>query len=483
MEYYDLICLGCGPAGEKAATQAAYFNHRVAVVEKNALPGGAMANTGTLPSKSLRETALLCSAFRRRPIPGINHITEIDSKLSIHKFMAHCHQVQQQEHDRIESSMDRHGIDVYSGRGRLTGPNSLIIEREDREAVHLEARYIFIGTGSKPVRPDFIPFDGKRVVDADGILQLDRIPRSLVIVGGGVIGCEYACIFAEIGTRVTLVHPRESVLPFLDEECRTRLIHSMIDAGIELRLNACVKGARIDYLADEVVVRCEDNTEVSGEVLLWAAGRSSNSENIGLEEIGVKLGKRGLIEVDQHYQTNIPSVYAAGDVIGFPALASTSMEQGRVAACHMFDIEFRKDVSNISPIGIYTIPGISMVGLNEETAEKENVDYIIGKAEYRQNARARMLGDCCGLVKCLFDRSTLAIIGATIIGEDATEMIHLAQLAITAGLGAHDLIGATFNYPTLTELYKYAAYDALHNLNQASNNSGLNSTTQKLSAA
>lgn len=483
MKHYDLICLGCGPAGEKAATQAAFFNHRVAVVERDARPGGAMANTGTLPSKSLRETALLCSAFRRRPIPGMNHAAEIDGHLSIHQFMAHCHAVQLQEHDRIESSMDRHGIDVFNGRGQLTGPNSLIIERPNQDPVNLHADHILIATGSKPVRPDFVPFDGKMVVDADGILKLDRLPQSLVIVGGGVIGCEYACTFAEIGTRVTLVHPREAVLPFLDRDCRARLLQSMIDAGIELRLNACAKDIHVDRMADEVHVVCEDGTEVTGEVLLWAAGRASNSQDIGLEDIGVQLGQRGLIKVDDHFQTNIPSIYAAGDVIGFPALASTSMEQGRVAACHMFDVDFKKEMSSLIPMGIYTIPGISSVGLNEEQAQDKGIDYITGEAEYRLNARARMLGDQCGLVKCLFDRSTLKLIGATIIGEDATEIIHVAQIAMMAGLTVNDLVSATFNFPTLTELYKYAAYHALQNIRKSTDNHNRIDTAQQLDAA
>ncbi|MBT8486689.1 MAG: Si-specific NAD(P)(+) transhydrogenase [Phycisphaerales bacterium] len=459
MSDYDLICLGCGPAGEKAATQASYYGHRAAIVERQARPGGAMVNTGTVPSKALRETALLCSAFQRRPLPGTEF--KVDHNVSIQRFMAHRHLIEQQEHDRIESSIDRHNIDVHRGHGHVVDPHTIVVRSGDGTETRITAKHILIATGSRPVRPDHIPFDHPCVVDADEVLALDRLPASMVIVGGGVIGCEYASIFAEIDVDVTLIDPRGEILSFLDGECRDHLIRALGDHGIDLRLNTAVTGVQ-PRPDGRVRVDCEDGTALSGDVLLWAAGRASNSDGIGLEDVGVELGRRGLVLVDDHYRTNIPSIYAAGDVIGFPALAATSMEQGRVAACHMFDIDFKQKVADTIPIGIYTIPGISMVGLKEDEATGAGRRIAVGRAAYRDNARARMLGDTEGLLKCVFDADTRCLLGATIVGEQATELIHLAQFAIAQGAGIDYFINACFNYPTLNELYKYAAYSALH---------------------
>jgi NAD(P) transhydrogenase len=461
MREYDLICIGCGPAGEKAATQAAYFKKRVAMVERNALPGGAMVNTGTIPSKALRETALLCSAFNRRPLPGTAF--RIDRNVSVSKFMARRHLLEQQEHDRIESSMDRHGIDVHHGAGRLVDAHTVAVQHDDGATTTIRGKFILISTGSSPLRPPHIPFNLPNVVDADGVLKLDRIPSSMIIVGGGVIGCEYASIFAEMNVKVTLVHPQEHVLPFLDAECRQHLIDAMSEQGVDLYLNKSVVEAR--HNSDGTIwVKFESGGSMSADVLLWAAGRSSNTHTIGLEEAGVHLGNRGLIAVNEHYQTNIPSIYAAGDVIGFPALTSTSMEQGRIAACHMFGIDFKTSLTSLMPIGLYTIPAISYVGMNADEATKKGHEVVIGRALYRYNVRGRMLGDEQGILKCVFDRNTRAMLGAFIVGEDATELIHIAQCIIAHGGGIDYLIGTCFNYPSLGELYKYTAYSALQNM-------------------
>lgn len=461
MREYDLICIGCGPAGEKAATQAAYFGHRVAIVEQQAQPGGAMVNTGTVPSKALRETALLCSAFNRRPIPGVEF--ELDRSLSPARFMARRHLIEQQEHDRIESSMDRHGIQVHHGRGKLIDAHSVSITANDETQTQIRGRFILIATGSSPLRPSHIPFDLPYVVDADGVLNLERMPESMIIVGGGVIGCEYASIFAEINVQVTLVHTGPHVLPFVDSECRDRLLASMRERGVTIMPDKAVAGAE-PHRARGVRVQFEDGGNATAEALLWAAGRSSNSAGLGLEQVGVNLGQRGLIVVDEHYRTNVPSIYAAGDVIGFPALAATSMEQGRIAACHMFNIDFKTKLANEMPIGLYTIPAVSMVGISEAEARKAGRDVVIGRTLYRYNARGRMLGDEQGLLKCVFDRNTRMLLGATIVGEDATELIHLAQCVLAHGGGIDYFIGACFNYPSLSELYKYAAYSALQSM-------------------
>jgi NAD(P) transhydrogenase len=461
MTTFDLICLGCGPAGEKAASQAAYYNRRVAVIEKAALPGGAMVNTGTIPSKALRESALLCSALNRRPLPGLGF--DIDRNLSVPRFMAQRLLIEEQEHDRIERSMDRHRIDVFHGHGRLVDPNTVDITHEDGTVTTLRGKHILVAAGSRPVRPGHVPFDTPVVVDADGVLELDQLPDSMIIVGGGVIGCEYASIFAEINVHVTLVHPGPSILPFIDSECRACLERAMRDQGIELLLDTSVETVDTPVHGG-VRVSCTDARTLSADIILWAAGRQPNTDDIGLTNVGLETDERGRIAVDEHYRTSVPSIYAAGDVIGFPALAATSMEQGRIAACAMFGLEFKRRIARNMTIGIYTIPGISTVGMTEEQAVEAGHDVVIGRARYRDNVRGRMLGDEQGLLKCIFDADTRCLLGATIVGEDATELIHLAQSVLLHDEGINYFIDACFNYPSLTELYTYAAYSALQEL-------------------
>ncbi len=432
------------------------------MIERAARPGGAMVNTGTIPSKVLRETALLCTAYRHRPLPGMEY--QIDTTSSMTKFMARRHLAQLEEHDRIEASFDHHGIDVRRGTGRIADEHSVVVSAPDGTETTLTAQYILIATGSSPVQPDHIPFDQPTVVDADGVLELDRMPKSLIIVGGGVIGCEYACTFGEIGVAVTLIEPREAILPFLDAECRDLLVASMRDAEITVQLGDAVEAVSADRR--QVSVVCESERTLEADALLWAAGRSSNTTGIGLESVGVATGNRGLILVNEHYQTNVPSIYAAGDVIGFPALASTSMEQGRIAACDMFNIDFKSKLAATLPMGLYTIPAVSMVGINEAEARETGRDVVVGRARYHQNARARMLGDDRGLIKCVFDRQSRELLGATIVGAQATELIHIGQALIVSGSGVDYLIDACFNYPSLSELYKYAAYSALQAIDE-----------------
>jgi NAD(P) transhydrogenase len=462
VEPYDLVCIGSGPAGEKAATQAAYFGHRVAVIEREVRPGGAMVNTGTIASKSLRETALLCSALRRRPLPGVS--AEVDLNQSIHKLMAQRYRVQYQEHDRIERNFDRLGVEVHRGQGRITDRHTVTVEALDGSVTELKARFILIATGASPLRPDHIPFEHANVVDADGVLDLARVPSSVVVVGGGVIGCEYACMLAEIGVRVVLVDPRDALLGWLDHECRDHLVRAMSDEGIEIRLNTTVQSAT-PLGDDRIEVRLDEEETLDCDVMLWAAGRSSNTAGIGLENVRITTGKRGLLLVNENYQTSVPTIYGAGDVIGFPALASTSMEQGRVATCHMFEIDFKRKLADTLPFGLYTIPAIYSVGLNEAQAQEKGYSVVVGRAAYRLNARGRMLGDEEGLVKCVFDARTRRLLGTSIVGQDATELIHLAQFVIGFEGGIDDLINTCFNYPSLSELYKYAAYDALGKMN------------------
>jgi len=321
VEPYDLICIGCGPAGEKAATQAACFGHRVAIVEREASPGGAMVNAGTIASKALRETALLCSAFRRRPLPDWE--CTVDHRLSVAKLMAQRYRVQYQEHDRIERSLAQAGVGVHRGHGRIVDRNTVSVEAIDGSTTTLKTKFILIATGSSPLRPDHIPFGNSRIVDADEVLDLNHIPDTMLVAGGGVIGCEYACMFAEIGVSVTLAEAQAAVLPFIDSECRDHLLRSMGDAGIDIRLNTSIAEAVVDE-GDSVCARADDGDEIRCDVLLWTAGRCSNTYDMGLDDLGIALGTRGLVEVDEQYRTNVPGIYAAGDGICFLALACTS---------------------------------------------------------------------------------------------------------------------------------------------------------------
>jgi NAD(P) transhydrogenase len=462
-ERYDLVCIGSGPAGEKAALMAASAGKRVAIVERQSSPGGAMVNTGTIASKVLRETALLCSAFRRRPIPGVGFA--LDRAISLPRFMARKTLVQIEEHDRIERSIDRHGIDVLRGIGRISGDHRLDIEGADGLTLSVETEHVLIATGSRPFRPDSVTFSHPHVVDADGILELDRMPRSLIVVGGGVIGSEYACIFAEMGVETTIIEPRDALLPFLDPEIRTTLLSQFGQLSIRTLF-----GCNVESVAPEgerATVRMKDGRTETADTVLWALGRVGNTDGIGLETLGIAPDKRGLLTVDAQYRTSAPWVWAAGDVIGFPALASTSLEQGRIAACHMFGIPYREKLAATVPIGIYTIPAIGAVGLTEEEARTKGIDVVVGRARYRNNPRGRMLGDDQGLCKLVFDAADRKLLGASVIGEDATELVHLAQAAIVFGAGIDFFVDACLNYPSLGELFKYAAIDAAETLSRA----------------
>jgi NAD(P) transhydrogenase len=454
---YDLVCFGSGPAGEKAALMAASAGRRVAIVERESMPGGAMVNTGTIASKVLRETALLCSAFRRRPVPGIEFA--LNRQLSLPRFMARKTLVQIEEHDRIERSIDRAGIDVLRGVGRIAGEHLVEVTRPDRSTDVLDADYVLIATGSRPNRPGNVDFTSPSVVDCEGILQLDRMPESLIVVGAGVIGCEYACIFAEMGVHVTLLEPRDAVMPFLDREVREVLVARMREISIEI-VHGAMPDSVVGNAEGTATVRTKDGREYRGSVVLWSLGRIGNTDGIGLEGVGLVPDQRGLLKVDSSYKTAVPWIYAAGDVIGFPALASTSLEQGRIAACSMFGLAYRDKLAATVPIGIYTIPAVASVGLTEEEAKQKGCDIVVGRARYRNNPRGRMLGDDQGLCKMVFDAQDGRLLGATIVGEDSTEQIHVAQSVIAMGGGIDFFLEMCFNYPSLGELFKYASIDA-----------------------
>lgn len=456
MARYDLVCIGCGPAGETAAVTAGQRGLRVLVVESAGRPGGAMVNTGTIASKVLRETALVCSAFRRRPVPGIE--ARPDTNLSIAAFMARTTLVQIEEHDRIEETLDQAGVEVRHGRGSLVDPHTVRITQADGSSELVEAENILLATGSRPARPDWIDFDHPRIVDADGLLSLDRMPSSLTIVGGGVIGSEYACIFAELGIHTTLIEPRSGLMRFLDDEIRQRLEAELIETGVDLRLGS--KPSSLHGREHDAVVELDSGESIESEVILWSLGRQGNTGGLDLEAAGIHANDRGVITVDDDYRTGCPSVFAVGDLIGFPALASTSIEQGRVATCRMFGFDHDRALAATVPMGIYTIPSVGHVGRTLEEAGAAGIDAVVGRANYRHNSRGRMLGDDRGLLKIVIDRESERVIGCSVVGEDATELVHLAQFAISTNQTLGWFEQACFNYPSLTGLFREAAEDA-----------------------
>jgi NAD(P) transhydrogenase len=453
---FDLVIIGTGPAGEKAAAQAGYFGKRVAIVERAPEPGGAGVHTGTLPSKTLRETALYLSGHQSRALYGV--AVELDRTAELVHLMARKNAIAESESKRIRQNLARHQVDYVRGVAKLTGPNTVVVDGGDGSRT-LTSDFILLATGSRPYRPKDIDFADDRIHDSDEVLAIGRLPDRLAILGAGVIGCEYACMFAALGTRVTLVDTRDKILPFLDQEVIERLSDSMRKLGIELR--QAVRWTSVTRDGENVRVALSDGTAVEVDQLLFAAGRLGNTEGLGLDAVGVKVDSRGYVTVDDAYRTSVPSIFAAGDVIGFPALASVSMEQGRVAMCHAFGFDYKKRVSRMMPYGIYTIPETSAVGETEQTCREKGLDAVVGRAFYENNARGKITGDTEGMTKLVVCAKTRKLLGVHVIGENATELVHVGQ-AVLHLEGSVDLfIDMVFNFPTLAETFKYAAYDCL----------------------
>ncbi len=450
---YDLIVLGGGPAGEKGAAQAAYFGKKVALVEKAEEPGGAAVHTGTLPSKTLRETAIFLSGYRQSELYGVT--VELNPDLAVPKLLSRKNAVRDAEVARIKWNLERHGVISFHGAGRLVDAHTV----DTGGGQTISAEIILIATGSIPFQPPGIAFEDEDIDDSDTILVIDRLPKSMVVLGGGVIGCEYATMFAAMRVNVTLLEGRPRLLPFLDLEMGERLRGAMTSLGVDIRLETTSKSVR----RDGKVIACElsNGETIQCDKLLVASGRSGNTEGVGLQGVGVTVDKRGYVQVDESYKTTTPNIYAAGDVIGFPALASTSMEQARVAVCHAFGFQYKKQVSHLLPYGVYTIPEVSCVGFSEEQAKEKKIDYVVGRAFYRDNARGKIVGDKDGVIKLVFDKSNRKLIGCHCIGDRASELVHIGQVAIATGGTIDTFIEMVFNYPTLAEMFKYAAYDAL----------------------
>ena len=461
MSDFDLIVIGAGPAGEKGAAQAAYFKKKVAIVEREPVVGGACVNTGTVPSKTLREAAIQLTGFKQREVYGVD--IALKNNVTIADLMARKQQVIDKEWRMIEKNLDRHRVARYHGDARMVSDHEVQIDRRDGSSDRISGAVILIATGSSPNRPASIPFDDEFVYDSDSILKLDRIPESMAVVGAGVIGCEYASIFASLGTRVSLVDGRTSLLPHIDREIAKQLLSRFqTQLGIDLYLGSPVK--TISRKDSGISVALENGFAIEAEKCLFAAGRISNTATLNLEGVGVTLGKNGVVIVNENYQTSVPNIYAAGDVIGFPALASTSMEQARVAMVHAFDLKYKTKVATLLPYAIYTIPELAAIGLTEQDCREKKIDVELGRAYYRNNARGQIIGDDAGMIKLVFDPNTLKLYGVHVIGENASEILHVGMVTMHYEGTINAFIECVFNFPTLGEAYKYAAYDGLGNV-------------------
>ena len=467
---YDLIVLGSGPAGEKGAAQVAYFGKKVAMVERDYYLGGAAAST-TIPSKTLRETSLALSGIRARRLHGVD--LALKRRATVKDFLHHERMVKDAERTRVMNNMKLHNVDIFKGNGSFVDNRTVKVEGRGKAAELLKANIILIATGSSPRRPDNFPKDG-RIYDSDSILNIKNIPKRMVVVGGGVIGCEYACIFAELGVDVSLIHNKEILLPFLDSDISLALENSMVKMDINLLKPESVESCTVKTQCIEI--KLGSGKLIKTETAMLATGRTSNTGELNLEAAGVTPGKYGRLVVDQNYQVIHPEtkravkgIYAAGDVIGPPALASTSMEQARYAMIKAFNLEpYKKHVAPILPLGIYTIPECSLAGKTEKKCHEGNIDYVVGKATYNKNARGMIIGDSDGFLKLIFEFNNdinrpMKLLGVHVIGEIASELIHIGVNALIMGAESSLFIDSCFNYPTLGELYKYATYDAMGN--------------------
>ncbi|HTZ47149.1 MAG TPA: Si-specific NAD(P)(+) transhydrogenase [Verrucomicrobiae bacterium] len=456
---FDLVVIGCGPAGEKGAAQAAYFGKRVAVIERAADVGGSCINTGTVPSKTLRESALYFSGLKQRGLYGIDY--SLKENLTVHDFMHRERAVVEMERARILRNLDLHKIQLIRGQASFEDAHTVAVSNSQGTRI-IRGEVILIATGSKPHRPAEIAIDDVHTFDSDTFLQMNRIPKSLAVIGGGVIGCEYASIFMALGVEVTLVDGREQLLPFLDAEISQRLRDRFLALGMHLWFNERPVRAENHRCGARLHMKSGKTLEV--EAALFAAGRRAAVDSLALEKAALALNDRGYLPVNDNYRTSAPHIYAVGDVIGFPALASTSMEQARVAVCHAFGLKYKQRVASLLPMGIYTIPEISAAGETEESCKQKGIDYCVGRALYENNARGHISGDTAGMLKLIFRRDDRKLLGVSILGESATELIHIGMMVLDKGLIIDEFIEQVFNYPTLSETYKYAAYDGLGNL-------------------
>jgi NAD(P) transhydrogenase len=457
---YDLIVVGSGPAGQKAAICAAKMRKKVAVIERKRTIGGVCVHTGTIPSKTFREAILYLSGLRQRTFYGRGYA--LKETISMEDLVFRSDAVMAREIEVIKAQLRRNRVTVYEGNARFLDTHSMEVASDEGYTL-LRGENFVIACGTRPAHSDEIPIDGKRIFDSDQVHELEELPRELIVVGAGIIGLEYASMFAALGVKISLLDQRPTLLDFVDRELVESLCFQLRQLGTVFRLGEKVVEVGFDADRDRVFAKLESGKNIHGGALLYAVGRQANSDQLNLEAIGLVPDGRGKIIVDENYRTSIPNVYAAGDVIGFPALASTSMEQGRLASCHIFGVSGTIPPNQI-PYGVYTIPEISMVGATEEQLTAGRIPYEVGIARYAELAKGQMLGDDQGFLKLLFDPASLKILGVHIIGERAAEIVHIGQAALALGGTIEYFRDTVFNYPTLAEAYKVAALDGLNKL-------------------
>jgi len=459
VEKYDLLVIGSGPAGQRAAIQAAKSGKRVALIEMREVVGGACINTGTIPSKTMREAVMHLSGYQYQSIYGVNY--RVKEKITLADLAFRVQHVIKTEVDVTQAQLSRNGIEVIIGVASFVDPHHLRVQSSHSQSDY-EAQTIIIATGTKPASSPKVPFNNRNIINSDQILQMPQIPKTLIVVGGGVIGVEYTCMFATLGVRVILVEKRPRLLEFADSEMVEALSYRLRDSRVTLRLNEEVES--VEEMPDgTVVANLMSRKKISGDALLYAVGRQGNVEELNLAVAGIEADGRGRIQVDSEYHTTQPHIYAVGDVIGFPSLASVSMEQGRIAAATAAGLSVHSNPANY-PYGIYTIPEISFIGKTEEQLTDEDVPYEVGIAFYREIARGQIRGDTTGRLKLIFHRETKELLGVHIIGEGASELLHIGQAVFILKGKMDYFVDTVFNYPTLAECYKAAAFNGLNKL-------------------
>jgi NAD(P) transhydrogenase len=459
VQTYDLIVIGSGPGGQRAAIQGSKLGKKVALVERREVVGGVCVNTGTIPSKTFREAVLHLSGYYYQNIYGVNY--RVKDKITMADLAFRVQHVIKTEVDVIQAQLSRNNVELMTGIGGFVDPHTVRVTSGGQERTFC-AEHIVIATGTKPAANAKVPINGRNIIDSDQVLNMPELPKSMIVVGGGVIGVEYTCMFAALGVRVILVEKRPRLLEFADSEMVEALSYNLRDHRVTLRLNEEVESVE-ETAEGTVVAKLESQKKLSGDALLYAVGRQGNIDELNLEAAGVKCDPRGRIIVDSEYRTAQPNIFAIGDVIGFPSLASVSMEQGRIAAAGAFG---KKLISNPAsyPYGIYTIPEISFIGKTEEQLTDEDVPYEVGVAYYREIARGQIRGDTTGRLKICFHRETKQLLGVHVIGEGASELLHIGQAVMILGGTVEYFVDTVFNYPTLAECYKAAAFNGLNKL-------------------
>jgi NAD(P) transhydrogenase len=452
---YDLIVIGGGPAGEKGAAQAAYFGKKVALVERSRTLAGAAANTG-IPFKALRETALHLAGYRTRKLRGVEF--RLDERATLRDFLSQEHVLVRDLRFRVATNLDNHNVDVVPGQASFVDPHTIKVEHLGRPPSLLSADVILIACGSRPYHPPPFQFNGNGIYDSDTFLRAHDMPKRLAVVGAGPVGCEYACVMALLGCSVSLINATDILLPFLDSEVSSLLQQSLIETGIELMM-----ATQVEKVSEgpPFTLSLDNRREIKADAIVVAAGRIGSTDSLALENAALATDARGLLTVNETFQTAQPHIYAAGDVIGFPALASSSMEQARMAMVHAFDLKYKQRAPNLVPFCIYTIPECSMVGETEETAQHKGILHVVGRARYRDNAKGGVIGDDAGFLKLIYRADDMRLIGAHMIGEQSIELINIGLLLIQMKGTYQPFIDACFNFPSLAELYKYATYDAM----------------------